>query len=173
MDAFRAVALWRELLYATHNDLSISTRETIVALLQAHLVDCVDLFTQVKQAQWNVKGPHALVFRHMFGGIAQLAERHSDMLATRIVGLGGRAEASARVVAARSTMTELQPDTDEGLIYVAVVAEKVSLFGKGLRASIARAAKCEDAVTAELFTRMACASDRYLQILDAHLQAES
>ena len=45
-------------MYDTRTDLSISIREEVVPILQARLADSVDLLTQVKQAHWNVKGPH-------------------------------------------------------------------------------------------------------------------
>lgn len=44
-------------MYSTRIDLPPDVRSEVVGLLQARLADSVDLFTQVKQAHWNVKGP--------------------------------------------------------------------------------------------------------------------
>lgn len=57
-------------MYDTRTDLSISIREKVVPILQARLADCVDLFTQVKQAHWNVKGPHFIALHELFDNIA-------------------------------------------------------------------------------------------------------
>src|ERR1700730_15487677 len=160
-------------MYATHNDLSISVREKVIERLQAHLADCLDLFTQLKQAQWNVKGQHFVGLQEQFRKSASACERHCDILAERIAALGGRADATARTVAARSTLAEFPLDTGRGSIYVAAVGERLSAFTKSVRASIASITKCGDAATAALLTEIAREDDRQLGFLDAHLQAES
>ena len=159
-------------MYDTRIDLSISIREKVVPILQARLVDSVDLFTQVKQAHWNVKGPHFIALHELFDRIAEMVERQGDMLAERITALGGRADGTARVVATQSALTEFPLDIKDGLLYVAAVADKLSVFGKALRVNIERVAKFGDADTAELFTEISRAIDNQLRLVDAHLQAE-
>jgi starvation-inducible DNA-binding protein len=141
-------------------------------MLQARLVDCVDLFTQVKQAHWNVKGPHFTALHELFDKTAQIVATQGDLLAERIAELGARADGTARVVATQSMLTEFPLDTKEGLAYVAAVAEKLSLFAKALRVSIDLAAKLRDAATADLCTQITRAIDKQLWLMDAHLQAE-
>ena len=159
-------------MYDTRIDLSISIREKVVPMLQARLADCVDLFTQIKQAHWNVKGPHFMALHDLFDKIAEIIEGQGDMLAERITTLGARADGTARVAATQSTLPEFPLDTQDGLIYAAAVADKLSLFGKALRISIDLAAKYHDAVTADLFTEISRAIDKQLWLVDAHLQAE-
>jgi starvation-inducible DNA-binding protein len=158
-------------MHATRNDLSISAREKMIAMLDSHLADGVDLFTQVKQAYWNVKGPHCGALHQLFGESASLVERQCNQIAARIVALGGRADGTVRCVAARSTLPEFDFDTDEGLVYTAQVAERLSLFGKALRIGIGRASAC-DLVTAALLTEMTGQMDNQLASLEAVLQAE-
>jgi starvation-inducible DNA-binding protein len=160
-------------MYATHNSLSISIREKVLGRLQGHLADCVDLFTQLKQAQWNVKGPHSFGLHELFRRSASACQSHCDVLAERITALGGRVDGTARIVAAQSTLAEFPLDTRDGLVYAAVVAERLSAFTKAVRASIAPMVSCGDAATAALLTEIVCEDDRQLGFLDAHLQAES
>jgi starvation-inducible DNA-binding protein len=160
-------------MYATHHDLSISTREAVVAILSAHLIDAMDLFTQVKEAQWNVKGPNVTALHTVFRSMTRVIARHCDAMANRIVALGGRAEATARLVAARSSIDEFPHDTPAGLAYVSVIAGKLSQFGKAVRASIVDTANCGDTVTADLLTQITSVNDQQLQLLDAHLQVEN
>lgn len=160
-------------MYATHNDLSISIRERVIELLQAHLADCLDLFTQMKQAQWNVKGPHFTGLHERFAKSASACERHCDLLAERITALGGRADGTARTAAARSTLTEFPLDTRDGLACVAAVAERLAVFTKTVRASMTSLVKSGDAASVALLTEIAREDDRHLGMLDAHLQAES
>lgn len=91
-------------MYNTRNDLSISVRENVIPRLQARLADSVDLFTQVKQAHWNVKGPSFIALHELFDEIAELVEEHSDLLAERITALGGRADGTARLAASQSNL---------------------------------------------------------------------
>jgi starvation-inducible DNA-binding protein len=160
-------------MYATHHDLSISTREAIVAVLSEHLINAVDLFTQVKQAQWNVKGPNVTALHTVFLSMTRVITRHCDAMANRIVALGGRAEATARLVAARSTIDEFPNNTPAGLEYVSVIAGKLSQFSRAVRASIVAATNFGDAVSAELLTQITSVNDKQLQLLDAHLQVEN
>jgi starvation-inducible DNA-binding protein len=159
-------------MYDTRTDLSISVREKVVPILQARLADSVDLFTQVKQAHWNVKGPHFIALHELFDKIAEIVERQGDMLAERLTALGARADGTARVVATQSALAEFPLDTNDGLAYVAAVADKLSMFGKALRANIDRVAKFGDAGTADLFTEISRTIDNQLWLADAHLQAE-
>ena len=50
--------------YKTSIDLDGETREQIIALLNQQLADTFDLYSQTKQAHWNVKG--AQFFQHLF-----------------------------------------------------------------------------------------------------------
>ena len=159
-------------MYDTRSDLSITVREMMVPILQARLIDSVDLYTQVKLAQWNVKGPHFTGLHDLFESLAEVVEQHSNTLAERIAALGGRPDATARVVAKQSSLGEFPLDISEGLVYVAAVADKVSLHAKGLRTSIADATRLGDLDTADLFTGISRAVHEQLRLLDSHLQAE-
>jgi starvation-inducible DNA-binding protein len=57
--------------------------------------------TQMKQAQWNVKGPHFVGLHELFDKIAKEVEGYVDMVAERIVQLGGIAQGTVRVAAIR------------------------------------------------------------------------
>ena len=45
-------------MFETSNDLSPSTRQSAIDLLNEHLADAIDLQLQAKQAHWNIKGPN-------------------------------------------------------------------------------------------------------------------
>ncbi|AXQ31599.1 DNA starvation/stationary phase protection protein Dps [Solimonas sp. K1W22B-7] len=159
-------------MYDTRIDLSISIREKIIPLLQDRLADAVDLFTQVKHAHWNVKGPHFIALHELFDKLAEVVEEHGDMLAERITALGGRADGTARLVAARSALADFPLEIIDGLHYVAAVADRLALFGKAARNAIDRSSNLGDANTADLFTEISREIDKQLWFIDAHLQAE-
>jgi DNA-binding ferritin-like protein len=60
----------------------------------------------MKQAHWNVKGPHFIGLHELFDQIDEAVESYVDLIAERIVQLGGIAEGTARSAAARSRLEE-------------------------------------------------------------------
>src|SRR6478735_3729966 len=90
----------RPRLYRTKNDLPEETRVEAIALLNQRLADCIDLQTQCKQAHWNVKGPQFIALHKLFDEVNEEVEDYIDLIAERIVQLGGVAEGTVRAVAA-------------------------------------------------------------------------
>ena len=158
--------------YDTRIDLPRAVRAHAIALLQAQLADSVDLFTQIKQAHWNVKGPSFIALHELFDSVAEIVEEQSDLLAERITALGGRADGTARIAAAQSTLAEYPLEIASGSDHVAAVADRLAAFGKSARANIDSAAELSDADTADLFTEISRAIDKQLWFVEAHLQAE-
>ena len=89
----------RPRLFRTQNDLPAAARVELCGLLNQRLADCIDLQTQCKQAHWNVKGPSFIALHKLFDEINEAVEEYVDLLAERVVQLGGVAEGTARVVA--------------------------------------------------------------------------
>src|SRR5215510_15888568 len=91
-------------LYSTKNDLAQATRVQVIELLNQRLADSIDLQTQCKQAHWNVKGPAFIALHKLFDEINEDVEEYVDLLAERIVQLGGIAEGTVGVVAGRTSL---------------------------------------------------------------------
>jgi starvation-inducible DNA-binding protein len=67
----------------------------LIELLNRRLADAIDLQLQSRQAYWNVKGPHFMALRELFDKVAEGVEEYANLIAERIVQLGGRAEGTA------------------------------------------------------------------------------
>src|SRR5207244_6745142 len=90
--------------HETMNDLPENVRSHVSDLLNNRLAEAIDLQTQVKQAHWNVKGPQFIALHKLFDEINDAVVEYVDLLAERVVQLGGTAEGTARVVAERSEL---------------------------------------------------------------------
>src|SRR5262250_3759746 len=101
-------------MYETENDLPKAARVEVIGLLNQRLADIIDLQTQLKQAHWNVKGPHFIGLHELFDKIAEEVESYVDMIAERIVQLGGVAEGTVRISASRSRLEEYPLDIADG-----------------------------------------------------------
>ena len=93
------------------------------------------------------------------------------MIAERIVQLGGVAEGTARVAANRSRLDEYPLDIADGSSHVEALARALSTFGREARMSIEETDGFGDADTADLFTEVSRAIDKWLWFVEAHSQA--
>ena len=90
----------------------------------------------MKQAHWNVKGPHFIGLHELFDQIDEEVEYYVDMIAERIVQLGGIAEGTVRVAATRSRLEEYPLAIGDGAAHVEAVARALSTFGREARGTI-------------------------------------
>jgi starvation-inducible DNA-binding protein len=155
-------------MYKTKNDLSKKTRQGVVKELNAHLADSIDLMTQAKQAHWNVKGPNFIALHELFDKIVEDAESWVDDIAERAVALGGVAYGTARVVAKTSSLKEYPLDISAGSDHVDALSTALASYGAAVRAAIEVADKLGDADTADLFTGISRAVDKYVWFVEAH-----
>ena len=157
-------------MHKTRNDLPLKTRKQVVELLNARLVDAIDLGLQAKQAHWNVKGPNFIALHELFDKIAEHAGGHVDALAERITALGGTARGTVRTVAARSSLKPYPENIYTGTQHLEALAVALATAAKASRQAIEIADDLDDEVTADLFNEITGALDQDLWFIEAHLQ---
>jgi starvation-inducible DNA-binding protein len=160
-------------LYPTKNDLPESNRINAIGLLNQRLADCIDLQTQCKQAHWNVKGANFIALHKLFDEIDEEVEEYVDLLAERVVQLGGIAEGTARRVAVRSSLQDYPLNLSSGREHVAALSEALAQFGRTARIGIEEMNELEDADSADILTEISRGVDKWLWFVEAHLQGES
>lgn len=158
-------------IYPTENDLPLARRTKLNSLMNLRLASAIDLQLQMKQAHWNVKGPSFIGLHELFDKIDEAVEEYVDLIAERIVQLGGIAEGTVRVVAGRTQLADYPLNLSDGLAHVGAVAKVLGAFGEEARAAIDEADKLDDAVTADLFTEVSRGIDKWLWFVEAHGQA--
>ena len=158
-------------LYETENDISQKRRLELNALINQRLADAVDLQLQMKQAHWNVKGPHFIGLHELFDQIYEAVEAYVDLIAERAVQLGGIAEGTVRVAAARSRLEEYPLNIADGTAHVDAVSKALSTLGHEARNTINQADELGDADTADIFTEVSRGIDKWLWFTEAHSQA--
>ena len=79
--------------FSSSVDLAEDTKSKVIDICNARLADTLDLFSQVKHAHWNVKGPTFIQLHELFDSVAEHVEDFSDLIAERITQLGGVATA--------------------------------------------------------------------------------
>ena len=157
-------------LVETRNDLSGKTRGAMIALLDARLLDAIDLHLQAKQAHWNVKGRQFIALHELFDKVAAAADEATDLIAERSVQLGGQPVGAAAVVASGSSLQPYPLTAADGRAHVDALSDALAQFGKAVRRAIDEADKAGDKDTADLFTEISREVDKYLWFVEAHNQ---
>jgi starvation-inducible DNA-binding protein len=157
-------------LYPTKNDLPEDTRREAIGLLNQRLADCIDLQTQCKQAHWNVKGPTFIALHKLFDEINEEVEEYVDLLAERVVQLGGVAEGTIGVVAKRSTLRDYVLTLSAGSEHVDALSDALAMFGRTVRVGIEEMNELEDADSADILTEISRGVDKWLWFVEAHHQ---
>ena len=153
----------------TKNGISEVTRMQVTSYLNIRLADCLDLGTQAKQAHWNVKGPSFRPLHELFDAIAEDVENYADLIAERVVQLGGTAQGTAREVATNSGLKEYPRDIYTGEAHVDAISSALADFGRSMREGIVHTNELGDFGTADMFTEISRAVDKWLWMVEAHL----
>src|SRR6185436_8261682 len=159
-------------MHKTRNDIPEKVRVQVAALLQERLAEAIDFEAQTKQAHWNVKGPNFIALHELFDQVYEHAGEHADLIAERIVQLGGIAEGTVKAVAKRAQMPDYPLTLSSGREHVEALSRAIAWFGENIRKSIDQADEVNDRDTADLFTEVSRALDKDLWFVEAHLQAE-
>src|SRR5579885_486181 len=148
-------------LYTTRIDLQETTREKLVQLLNETLAAGTDIWSQAKQAHWNVKGKDFYQLHLLFDDVADALYEHIDTIAERITTLGGIAYGTVRNAAQNSFLAEY-PNTERmhEEDHLIALADRLSTYGKHLRHGIDVAGELGDQDTADLYTEVSREVDK-------------
>ena len=156
----------------TKNDLSEKTRRQMIELCNARLAEAIDLQTQTKQAHWNVKGPNFIALHELFDKVNGDVEDYVDLIAERAVQLGGLADGTARSVAKRSTLVEYPVRGGSSRQHVDALSSVLAAFGKLARGAIDESIGAGDQDTGDIFIEISRGVDKWLWMVESHLQAD-
>lgn len=154
----------------TRNDLPDNTRKAMIALLNARLIDAIDLRLATKQAHWNVKGPNFIALHELFDQIQARIDGFVDDIAERSVTLSGVVAGTAQAVAGGSKLEPYPTDITDQMAHLQALADRIAAFGKLAREAVDAADEAGDKDTADLFTGVSRQMDKDLWFLEAHLQ---
>ena len=162
-----------ESVFATRNDLPAASRTQVAELLNRRLADALDLQSQCKQAHWNVKGPQFIALHKLFDEVYADVAEYADLLAERIVQLGGVAYGTVRDVAEASELDQYPTSISAGEDHVKSLSAAVAAFASRMRRTIDEADDLDDTATTDICTEITRGTDKWLWFIEAHTQARS
>lgn len=158
-------------LHKTRIDLDSETREQLVALLNQQLADTFDLYSQTKQAHWNVKGAQFFQLHELFDKLATDLLPLVDDIAERATTLGGTAMGTSKMAAKSSRLEDYPASVFGGKESLEALIDRYATLAASTREAIDTADNLGDMDTADLFTGISRTVDKSLWFLEAHLQA--
>src|SRR5207245_6635267 len=137
----------------------------LIELLNRRLADIIDLQLQSRQAYGNVEGPHFMALRELFDKVAQGVEEYANLIAGRIVQLGGKAEGTVQTVAMRSSLDRYWLSTAEGNGHIDALSTTLTDFGRHARYTSVQASELKDIDTTALIYEIARGLDTRLLLV--------
>ncbi len=159
-------------MHPTHNTLPEQTRAQVIEILSGRLMDSSDLYLQAKTAHWNVKGPNFIGLHKLFDKLAECAAEWSDLIAERLVQLGGQAEGTVQVVSERTSLEPYSPTIVDEHEHVHAISAALARFGELVRDGIEKTDQLDDMGTSDLLIDVARDVDKLLWLVEAHLGEE-
>lgn len=156
--------------HKTRNDMPSNAKSTAISLLNQNLATLIDLALITKQAHWNLKGSNFIGVHEMLDGFRDTIDEHVDIIAERVVQLGGTALGTTQTVAESSKLNAYPTDIYKVHDHLLALIERYGDAANDMRKAIDEADEAGDADTADIFTAASRALDKNLWFLEAHIQ---
>lgn len=137
--------------FSTHVNLPESTRKDVVDRLNSHLANTLDLWSQVKQAHWTLKGPQFFARHELFDKVADDLQEQADEVAERISTLGGYPRGTVRMAAGSSVLTPFDSGHVSGGRLIKDLVNRFALHASVVREGLERLTS-DDPASADLLT---------------------
>lgn len=156
-------------MFQTHVDIPQEERVQVNEILNQILAETLDLYSQTKQAHWNVKGSDFYQLHILFDEIAEMVFPFVDKIAERVTALGGTAMGTVRMSAQNSYLGEF-PMINDGTKCIEALVERYGSLANISRKGIDNTENLEDMGTSDLLIEFVRSLDKALWFLEAHIQ---
>lgn len=157
-------------LHATRINIPEKNRIELIALLNKSLASATDLMIQLKQAHWNVKGMEFISLHKLFDELAEQVEEQTDILAERVVILGGTALGTLQQAALNTELNAYPITIFAAKDHLVHLAHNFAILAELSRANMSRAEEFGDIATTDVYTDLTRMLDKNLWFIEAHLQ---
>lgn len=160
----------KNMLHATSMSLPETVRVDVIALLNNTLAGTSDLYAQLKQAHWNVKGDQFIALHKLFDELAEEVEEQVDIVAERITALGGTALGTIHEAVKNTPLRVYPVDIFAAKDHLERLIHSFAILGELSRNNIKETENLGDMGTSDLYIALSRMLDKNLWFLQAHLQ---
>lgn len=158
-------------MYPNRVDLPDDVKQKVAHLLQNRLAAAMDVQSQAKFAQWNVKGINFYQLNLLFKAVAKVIRKQLDPLADRITSLGGVANGTIRQAVCMSPVPEFPVEATAGMDQVLALSKSLSQYCEKLREASDEAEEIGDPSTKDFLNALVVEAEEQLYFLESHLEA--
>jgi starvation-inducible DNA-binding protein len=156
-------------LQRTRHPINEAQRIEIVRALQPVQSGSIELYLQLKNAHWNVRGNSFYGLHELFDETAQNVSEISDYLAERIAILGGEPTATVQKLSAVPHLADAPVGMKAQEEFIKLISDRLSFFVQMLRDTIEACEKNGDSVSMDLCVRAAGSLEKRLWMCESHL----
>jgi starvation-inducible DNA-binding protein len=160
----------KNIMHATRLSLPEKDRIEIVEILNKTLASVLDLYAQLKQAHWNVKGTGFISLHLLFDTIAEEVEEQADIVAERIMALGGTALGTIQEIANNSALRTYPTNIFTVADHIEHLTHNIAILGERTRENIDQTDELDDKATNDIYIGLARMLDKNLWFIEAHVQ---
>ncbi len=117
-----------------------------------------------------MKGPQFIALHKLFDDIYAAVTEYVDLLAERVVQLGGVAEGTVRMAAERSELPEYPHTISTGEEHVSALSSALASFGERIRRAIDETDELGDADALDICTEISRGVDKWLWFVESHAE---
>ena len=141
-------------------------------VLNRSLADTINLKLHAKQAHWNIKGSNFIALHELFDTVSAEADKYADMIAERVVQLGGIAAGTLGAISKNSKLEEYPTSMQNSEQYIKALSSSLKTCADESRNSIDLAVELQDAATADILTEVARGLDKQRWLVESNLQSK-
>ncbi|MBS3847143.1 DNA starvation/stationary phase protection protein Dps [Devosia sp. J2-20] len=150
--------------------LKANAKSTVIDILNARLLDAIDLALIVKQAHWNLKGPNFIAVHEMLDPMRTAIDGHVDVIAERVAQLDGTPVGTSQAVAKSSTLDAYPTDIKKVPDHLQALADRFASIANQVREDIDATDEAGDADAADILTAFSRELDKDLWFIKSHLE---
>ena len=159
-----------KMMHITKNSIPEKTRVELIKMLNKSLASTSDLYTQLKQAHWNIKGHHFISLHKLFDDIAEQVEEQVDIIAERITSLGGTALGTLQDAIKNTQLRQYPNNIFAAKDHLEHLTHNFAILGELSRTNITLAEELDDYGTSDLYIDLVRMLDKNLWFLEAYFQ---
>ena len=160
----------KKLMHQTKISIPEKKRIELVKKLNKTLASTTDLFIQLKQAHWNVKGMEFIALHKLFDEIAEEVEEQVDIVAERVTSLGGTALGTLEDTLEGTELKKYPNNIFTAQKHLEALTHNFAILGELARKNIKECEEYGDYASGDIYIALVRMLDKNLWFLEAHLQ---
>jgi len=157
-------------MHFTRMSLPEKDRIELVGVLNKTLASVLDLYAQLKQAHWNIKGESFISLHLLFDTVAEEIEDQADVVAERVMAMGGTALGTIQEIINNTQLKTYPTNIFSAKDHVEHLTHNIAVLGELSRKNVDLSGKLNDAVTNDIYVGLTRILDKNLWFIEAYAQ---